>query len=78
MKYEVKTVNVTPTWEALMPLILDQLQSGKNVPLWTEELLKLARAMDGNNALSAEPDEPTTLLVERGQEELSLIEDSDL
>jgi hypothetical protein len=50
----MKTIDVTPTWEALMPAMVQVLRNPKankeSVQGITEELLRLARIVDSQNS----------------------------
>lgn len=55
----METVNVTPTWRAIMPLLLAAIQDGTPVGrrAATEELYRLASLVDEMNAESAKEHE---------------------
>lgn len=47
----MKTINLTPTWEAVMPIIFEVLENGNDEGKREirEELLRLAKEMDKLN-----------------------------
>ena len=53
MEQELRVIDVTPTWEGIMPLLLEGVKQG--IPESTEELMRLARVIDQiNEAKKAE------------------------
>lgn len=53
MKKFIRTLDLTPTWESLLPIFFDQIENGNEAQkkIAKEELTRLARAMDMNNAV---------------------------
>ena len=46
-------VDMTPTWEGLMPVMIELVKQGNKVA--EDELMKLARSVDQRNAEMKEP-----------------------
>jgi hypothetical protein len=47
-----ETIDVTPTWEGIMPLLLEGVKQG--IPEASEELMRLARLVDQRNEAKRE------------------------
>ncbi len=47
MEQELRVIDCTPTWEGIMPLLLEGVKQG--IPASTEELMRLARMVDQIN-----------------------------
>ena len=47
MEEEMEYIDCTPTWEGIMPLLLEGVKQG--IPASTEELMRLARVIDQIN-----------------------------
>jgi hypothetical protein len=45
---ELRTIDITPTWEGLMPVMIALVKEGNKVA--EDELMKLARSVDQRNA----------------------------
>ena len=45
---ELRTIDITPTWEGLMPVMIELVKQGNKVA--EDELMKLARSVDQRNA----------------------------
>ena len=45
---ELRTIDITPTWEGLMPVMIALVKQGNKVA--EDELMKLARSVDQRNA----------------------------
>tara|TARA_R110001583_G_scaffold118380_2_gene269746 strand:+ start:298 stop:480 length:183 start_codon:yes stop_codon:yes gene_type:complete len=45
---ELRTIDITPTWEGLMPAMIALVKQGNKVA--EDELMKLARSVDQRNA----------------------------
>ena len=45
---ELRTIDITPTWEGLMPAMIELVKQGNKVA--EDELMKLARSVDQRNA----------------------------
>jgi len=45
---ELRTIDITPTWEGLMPVMIALVKQGNKVA--EDELMKLARSVDERNA----------------------------
>ena len=61
MKKEVQTIDMTPTWEAIMPGLIMALQNGtgEGPKMAREELMRLARLVDEANAAGKAAKEDT-------------------
>ena len=45
---ELRSIDITPTWEGLMPVMIELVKQGNKVA--EDELMKLARSVDQRNA----------------------------
>jgi hypothetical protein len=52
MEQELRVIDVTPTWEGIMPLLLEGVKQG--IPESSEELMRLARLVDQINEAKKE------------------------